>query len=291
VSLPPLAAFCAAAALALGEAAAACDDALQEPRARRASAACGDPNLRLTIADGLVSLEARDARVGAVVAAIATRASLVVASGDELEDAITDSFAVVPLATALARVLGRRSFLLQTQAPDAAGRRGWLWILGAGPPPAAAFDGPAATPQDTSGTSLASTVDYESMKGSEALMSVANALATGDAPARRSAVHELGDLEPAAALPLLRQGLGDPDRAVRVAAVRELDALGAPAADALAAALDDRDLGIRLRALDALARIETPTARPWLEQALGHADARVRAAAAEHLRNSSAAGR
>jgi hypothetical protein len=290
VSPVPIAACCAAAALVLGQAAAACDGALQEPRACRASAACGDPGLRVSVTDGLVSLEAREARVGAVMAAIATHASLVIASGDGLEHTLTDSFAEVPLGTALARVLGRRSFLLQTQAPDAAGRRGWLWILGPCVPPTAAFNAAATTQRDASATLRASTVDYESMSGTEALMSLANTLAAGDAPARRTAIHELGDHPTAAALPLLHQGLGDPDRAVRVAAVNELAALGSPAAAALVAALDDRDLGVRLRALDALAEIATPTARASLEQALGDADARVRAAAAEHLADHDAGG-
>jgi len=43
----------------------------------------------------------------------------------------------------------------------------------------------------------AGTVDYESMSGTEALMLLANTLAAGDAPARRTAIHELGDRESA----------------------------------------------------------------------------------------------
>ena len=286
MSPPLLAACCAAAALALGQSATACDGASREPQACRACAA-GGADIRLTVADGLVSLEAREAPVGAVVAAIATRASLVVASGDGLEDRLTDSFAEMPLGAALARILGERSFLLQTYAPDAWGRRGWVWILGACSPPIATVE----APQRGSAPLPARTVDYESMSGTEALMSIVNVLAAGDAAARRTAIHELGELPIADALPLLRQGLGDPDRAVRVAAVHELSALGPPAAPALAAALDDRDLDLRLRALDALAQIATPTARAALGQAFDDADARVRAAAAEHIADRDAAGR
>lgn len=289
MSRAPIAACCAAAALALGQPAVACDGA-RDLQGCRASAACG-ADIRLSVADGLVSLEAREAPVGAVVAAIATHASLVVASGDGLEDTLTDSFAEVPLGAALARILGDRSFLLRTHFPDASGRRGWLWILGACVPPTAAVDAAATTQRDAGAPSSASTLDYESMSGTEALMSLANTLAAGDAPARRTAIHELGDLPTAVALPLLRQGLGDPDRAVRAAAVHELTALGSPAATALTAALDDRDLGIRLRALDALAEIALPTARASLGQALADPDARIREAAAEHLADRDAAGR
>jgi HEAT repeat protein len=47
---------------------------------------------------------------------------------------------------------------------------------------------------------------------------------------------------------------------------------------------------MRLRALDALAELTTPTARAAIEQALAHADERVREAAGEHLSDGGSAG-
>jgi HEAT repeat protein len=102
--------------------------------------------------------------------------------------------------------------------------------------------------------------------------------------ARAEAAYALGESLGAAALPLLGEALGDPDQAVRFAAIEAIAGIGGDdAVLALAEALDAPDTATRLEVIDALGGMPGPLALQFLQQGLGDPDPVVRAAAAEWL--------
>ncbi|NKB80413.1 MAG: hypothetical protein GKS05_00665 [Nitrospirales bacterium] len=101
---------------------------------------------------------------------------------------------------------------------------------------------------------------------------------------RGTALRMLGMLEDPRALPLLQQGLLDPQPSIRAAAVSSLGKLGLPeSTDLLLAMLSDRIPAVQSVAAMSLGMLRAERAVPALTRALHNANPGVRAAAAAGL--------
>lgn len=252
--------------------------------------------LAVDVTGGLVSVDARNVPIRAVVDAIAAEVGISTAYGDALEQRITGKFERLPLNRALSRLLRDRSFILVLKSPAVAGPadqqgRGWIWIFGDAEAVVVeqsdkgrAGAGPleAATPSGTGATPAEVVRNYIAMQPEDAALMFASAFADGDARARMEALYAVGELGAPAAESLLEQGLADRDPGVREAAVQELAAMGSDeAVAALAVALGDSEVSIRLEAVHALEEIRSPESVALVRRALSDPDASVRETAAE----------
>lgn len=104
-----------------------------------------------------------------------------------------------------------------------------------------------------------------------------------DPDARAQVALGLGQMGTPAAIRALIEALGDPDLQVADAAAQGLQKAGTRALDALAQALNEKRVGIRLRAVAALSGISEARSVELLRRALHDPDARVQRAAADAL--------
>ncbi len=104
-----------------------------------------------------------------------------------------------------------------------------------------------------------------------------------DPDAQAQVALGLGRIATPGAIRALVQALGDPDLEVADAAAQGLQQAGVKALDALASALADERVGVRMRAVAALSGIRDRRAVELLQRALRDSDARVQRAAADAL--------
>jgi hypothetical protein len=100
---------------------------------------------------------------------------------------------------------------------------------------------------------------------------------------RKAAAEALGKIGDPVAVPALIAALGDEDFFVSLFAGVALAEIGPAAVPALLAALNDQRREVRIRAVDALWRIDDPVTAPALIEALSDEDSEVRSRAADAL--------
>lgn len=146
------------------------------------------------------------------------------------------------------------------------------------PSPKAAVDVKVAKPAKKDGTSLASEVTQKKENELDELKAILTA--HDEADERASAAFFLGSSDDRAAIPILEEGLNDPDPEVRLAVVESLgDLSDFIQPEVLAPALNDGDPDVRLEAVTVLSDMETPEACKLLKMALEDPNEEVRMAA------------
>ena len=268
------------ASAVLGAALAACgrsEVARDEPAVTAAAAAV---RMRVEVMNSAASVHAREVPLDTVLAELAVRSGLRVVAYAPLAEPVTVAFEGLPLHDALRQLLGQRAYLLIPPM---------LYVFATGPSQL-----PASRPAAASAAGLTQRLDALSATpaGAASLMTVLTDTAATDPAAlmREAAIDALGDIDArdragnARRTDVLRAGLGDADRDVRLAALRALARVGdASAVQALATVLHDSDPRLRAEAVDALGSASDPGAVPLLQQALSDPHPAVREAAHEWL--------
>ncbi len=226
--------------------------------------------LRLEVADDLVTLRAHNARLRDILETLAVRIDVLFASDTPLGDRLTLELDRRPLYEALAQILRGRSFLFH-QAASASSRTGAETRRRSGVLRVFA-ERPINTDIGNRG---------EPSAAREALEAE---LMNGDVGGRQNAVKLARKLGKEEALAPLSLALTDNNAKVRVQAIYGLAELGGQeAVDVLAAALRDENAGVRAEAAYALGAIGDSAAVQFLEQALGDTDPDVRESAIDAL--------
>ena len=270
-------------------------------------------HLRVAVADGLVTVKARDARLATLLGEIARQSELVVVSHVPLAARVTLEFERLPLREALALILRDQSFVLQDVQPfprgenTSAANLRKLWVFSKGP------EGESTSPRVTSAErledldpsdtenligalSLALTDDNANVRA-DAVSTLADvgsdqaattlamaALNDGDSSVRQEAVYALGAIGGEIGIQALQQALIDPDDEVRKEAIRAFANIGGDrSAVELAVVLNDGDASLRAEAVDALGEIGGETAMRLLRQVLADEQSSIREGAAELL--------
>jgi hypothetical protein len=238
--------------------------------------------LEVRVSQGLVTLEARGARLEDVLRALATRAGFELELRGDLSATVTRSFTDVPLDRAIQRLVRGQS-LGFVYAPDAAGvRLRELWVIASAPaaPVVARPGGPERAAQLRRIGALAARRD------APALGALAATLA-GDADPflRARAAAALSQTRQPEASRALEAALGDRDASVRIQAVRGLVLLAREqAVDPVGRLLaTDPDARVRRTAAYSLGALRSESARAALQAATLDADASVRRAASAAL--------
>jgi hypothetical protein len=194
----------------------------------------GRSDLRVDVAGGAASVEARDATVKEVLEEIARQSGLVIVPYAPLDERVTLKFEHLPLSEALRRILRDRSFALQQ---NEGGRRGKLWVFSNEP------DRSERPARQGAGESLATAsralTDHDKETRLDAIsvlagvgdQDAATALVTAAlsdvAPeVREEAVYVLGEIGGETSIPFLSHALADPNADVREAAVEALGEIG-----------------------------------------------------------------
>jgi hypothetical protein len=198
-------------------------------------AAPSPPVLEVTLENGLLSVNARNAPLGDVLRTIGKQAAVLVTVADDVDDRVTATLTRVPLEEGLRQLARGHSVLLVFEASP-----GWMApprlaeiqvYRGSGVPPAAAAEvvpALAAPSADMVGPDEA---------WNSRLSAIAATGQRGDAVAAEYLAHVLGE---------------DPDPRARVQAIRALRRIGGePALDGLSLALGDTDHRIRMEAISA----------------------------------------
>ncbi len=309
-----LACLVTCAALLLG-----CVDAQDTVTGMRPAIRASPDNLRVATSDGLVTVQARDVSVWALLEEVARQSRLIVVSHDPLDERVTLDFQRLPLPEALDRILRDQSFALEElqrltgagDRRDARPRRLWVFSKGPAGDHASADTTAADDVEDldaldadglTGPLSLALADDDTNVRldavsalaavGSDqaAATLAAVALSDGDSSVREEAVYALGEIGGEIGIQVLAQALIDPDDDVREAAVEAFANIGGDeSALALAVALNDGDDSVRAGAVDALGEIGGETAIRLLRQASLDEESSIGESAAELLAELSAA--
>jgi hypothetical protein len=225
-----------------------------------------DSQLHVEVDDESVTLQARSARLGDVLDAIAREAGLEFVSDAALNERLTLQLERVPLAQALSRILDERSFVLK----QVRGSSGELWVFG---DPAA----PLGLPRARRAVSPDEPVD---------LPAPATAALSDPVPdVRAEAVQALASPGTPNSVPMLKQALSDADEEVREAAVDALGDIGdEESVAALAEQLKGADIPLAIRAIEALGAIgEAAAIRVLRHAAVQGEQSAIREAAADAL--------
>ena len=238
----------------------------------------GAPARGVRLADGLLSVDAVEVDVAALLAEVARQAGFEFRSSMAAPDPISLRFDHLPLDKGLLQILSGQSYTLAWIDPNAApgARRPLsLWMFGL----QAAPDAPP-----TIGTTAPSPIGTPApaRPGPAELLA---ALRAGTPPEREQAAADLGQLgRGSAATQALAAALADGAARVRLAAIESLAAIGGvDAALALETALRDPAPRVREAAVDALGEIGGSTALALLEQARADRVEYVREAAIEAI--------
>ena len=258
------------------------------------------PLPRVQIVDGMVTVDAREAPVRALLEAIARETGLVLEGAEWLTGTITVSFERQPLEEAVPLVLGDRSYALAFEHRGAAAPRPARLRLFESPAPPDPAGDEAASPGPADRETLFDQLEngaepVDRMDAIDALIDRAEpeaarriglaALRDPDDGVRRAAIAALALLGGNSAVEQLEPVLADPVGDIREAAVDALGQIGTDrAARGLTAALRDDSDEIRLLAIDALGAIGGATAIQLLEYVrAADEDADLRAAADDWL--------
>ena len=250
-------------------------------------------SIHVTIEQGLLTVDLRDALLAEVLQAIAEKASFRLTLRGDLSTPVTRSFTGVPLTKGIERLVGDNS-LVMTHAPaNEASLLLQVWVRAPGkrvvmfepnPPPDPAVyqngDRPERTAQRRAARQLAGRGD-----GAAADELVSLLAQDSDPVVRTIAAGGLGNIGGERAIGALKAALVDEDGSVRKRAIFELGRIGKDeVAEALAEVLGaDPDADIRQFAARALARLNSIAARFALEAALADSENIVREAAGAAL--------
>lgn len=246
--------------------------AVYSAQAQEASA-----RVTVTMDGGRVMVEAENARVEDVAAAIAAQAGIVLRSGKALEGVITRRFTADSVESAMRRVLDSASVVM-VYAPGTPAVLEQVWIYGPRGEAPVIGRSPLAHSQPSDSAEPESAVeellerlqdepDVEArrlalqrlarMRGEAATEALLEALADEQPQVREEAVRALATRpEESALLGLGQAAFGDEDPKVRLAAVRALEGRGGTRARAfLEAALEDPDPEVRSSVAGALQRM------------------------------------
>ncbi len=233
----------------------------------------------VVLADGLLSVDAVEVDVAALLAEVARQAGFEFRSSMAAPDPISLRFAHLPLDKGLLQILSGQRYTLTWIDPNAApgARRPLsLWIFG----PQAASD--AAPRIGTMAPRPIGTTAPARPEPAELLA----ALRAGTPPEREQAAADLGQLgrDGSVATPALAAALADGAARVRLTAIESLATIGGvDAALALEMALRDPAPRVREAAVDALGEIGGSTSLALLEQARADPVDYVRQAAIEAI--------
>jgi hypothetical protein len=265
--------------------------------------------LDVRVEGGELTLDVRDAPLVEVLRDIGARAGLEITMRGDLDVAVTQSFARLPLEAGIKRLAdGRSVTAAYAPAPDGSSREVLtrVWVVGASTTRRAAATGTSSAPTPRapapdealgaadSGSAPAvrvvaegiadiQTLVGEAAGGSEAAARRLVDLSTSelDAQFREQAVAALARLKGPMVEPALTAALDDDEAAVRMRAVRGLRGTGTETAVALLAraSTDDADPEVRLAALSALMSFPGRAMVQGLVRAAADPDSRVRDAA------------
>jgi HEAT repeat protein len=289
----------------------------QDALAMRARNHASSGYLHVQIADNIVTVEARDVTVEALLREIARQSGLAVLLHDPLDERVTLELQGLPLSEAIRRILRDQSFALRyVGSPQSAENPNgeqpdMLWVFSKRPRDdhaslitrnarrAQGPDDSLGTPDADEGVvplslaladddvkvrlkAVSALIDIGGEQAAAALAAVT--LSDKDASVREEAVYGLGEIGGETGMQVLEQALMDPDGRVREAAVEAFtDIGGSESARALAVALNNQDASLRAEAVDALGEIGGETAIRVLRQALADEQSFIREAAAEFL--------
>jgi hypothetical protein len=235
----------------------------------------GAPARGVFLADGLLSVDAAEVDVAALLAEVARQAGFEFHSSMAAPDPISLRFDHLPLDKGLLQILSGQRYTLAWIDPNAApgARRPLrLWMLG----PQAVPDAPPSAPSPI-GTTAPTRPDPAELLA---------ALRAGTPPEREQAAADLGQLgrDGSVATQALAAALADGAARVRLAAIESLATIGGvDAALALEMALRDPAPRVREAAVDALGEIGGSTSLALLEQARADPVDYVRQAAIEAI--------
>ena len=243
----------------------------------------GAPARGVFLADGLLSVDAVEVDVTALLAEVARQAGFEFRSSMAAPDPISLRFDHLPLDKGLLQILSGQTYTLAWIDPNAvpgARRPLSLWILS----PQTAPDAPPGAPRPI-GTTAPRPIGTPPPAGPDPAELLA-ALRAGTPPEREQAAADLGQLgrDGSVATQALAAALADGAARVRLAAIESLATIGGvDAALALEMALRDPAPRVREAAVDALGEIGGSTALALLEQARADRVEYVREAAIEAI--------
>jgi hypothetical protein len=275
------------------------------------------PDLAVTVGDGRMSVRVGEARLEAVLEAIAAQTDVRITIQGDPGTVGPQEFADLPLDAGIRRLTGERRLMMIFQPSDDPGEPGRLqevWVYGdappndlAGPrialtrtlgmvskdPPTPTEKQPAPTPptyQELATKGKAerlAAIRALARQQDDAAIEVLGALLAHDPDptVRRIAATALGNIGGEAAAAALEPALTEPDVEVRIQAMRGLHVIkGEAAAAALGElALHDADPALRRQAVHLLATLRSAEARSTVELAASDPDDSVREAAEEAL--------
>ena len=233
--------------------------------------ACAESFVRVWVDEGAISIEARDATIRRVLEALSQQVNLIIISEAALDDSITLELVKQTVPETIHHLLRHRSYMLHEPRGDRRSTISYrrLWIF-------------SEDPNGTDDVWTTRPVNHRIDTVEEELTEYQILAMSDSRRDREEAMFGFAELE--AGIEYLRQGLTDPDRDVREAAIESLAELGgAESVQALGIALNDPDAGVRLDAVDALGEIGGPDATGLLQQAMSDENHTVREAAAEWL--------
>ena len=230
------------------------------------------------LAGGLLSVDAVEVDVAALLAEVARQAGFEFRSSMAAPDPISLRFDHLPLDKGLLQILSGQSYTLAWIDPNAAPGARWPLSLRMLGPQAAALDAPPGVPSPI-GTPAPARPDPAELLA---------ALRAGTPPEREQAAADLAQLGRgrggSVATQALAAALADGAAQVRLAAIESLATIGGvDAALALETALRDPAPRVREAAVDALGGIGGSTALALLEQARADPVDYVREAAIEAI--------
>ncbi len=250
-------------------------------------------SIHVTIAQGLLTVDLRDAPLADVLQAIAEKASFRLTLRGDLSTPVTWSFTGVPLAKGIKRLVGDNSLVMIHAPANEAKLLSKVWVrasgksivtiepdLAADPSVYQGGDRPEGTVRQRAARQLARRGD------GEAADELASLLAQDSDPVvRRIAAGGLGKIGGERGASALKTALTDEDSSVQRRAIFELGKIGKDvAAEALAEVLGaDPDPHNRQFAARTLARLDSVTARSALEAVLADPENTVREAAVAAL--------
>ena len=219
-------------------------------------------------ADGVLTVQVRDASVEELVEEVARQSGLNIVWYGTISERITLDFQGLSLDQALTRILRQHSFALASARP------GKLWII---PKGAEGSSPQAAAANEREGR------DFLPEESTDLMLLIA-ALRSEDSWEREEAVEALGEIGGPESAQILGVALKDEDEDVRQAAIAALAHIGGDqSAQVLAIALEDEDEWFREEAVEALGEIGGDRAIRLLEQALSDEYEGVRDTAEELL--------
>jgi len=236
--------------------------------------------VQVTIQQGLLTVDVRDAALADLLRTIGELAGFRVTIHGDVTAPVTDAFTDLPLGEGIRRVVGGNGLVLiyaPSQGGGSAGVPTEVWVYATGPRPRDQVTQALAHPDSSARLeAVRSLLGRRDEAAGEALAQILTQ--APDPTVRAQAATALGTVGGAQADDALVAALDDQDPSVRIEATRAITALkGDEAADPLASVLlGDQDPKVRLEAARALAALKTDEAHGVLKAADWDKDESVR---------------